>query len=334
MSKDGLLLLITHHLHYHFTLAPAVELAQENSLPATEKEFAVGEGDGDAWAYERGLYVRVGVLFGVSEAHAVLGQECAKGMEHVARNVGVCVLVDCEARGRVSNVESADAVARARLAQAAAHLVTELDQLLALARAHPESVRAHVRILQQSGWPSTAPVRSGALLPELEVGGDELQRDDFAVGLGARVRRGAVGDDGGAFKFARAAGQHAAGLRRVGGDLDGLEAAAREVQHAFAVADGEDEPPGATLDAHEHARQARLARERLAQRIVDGGREGVGNHLVLRTGRLRRRLPVLSVHVNAFAQDEARAVPALLVRLALGPVALGLLLHRLDGAEY
>src|SRR2546421_13111943 len=138
--------LITHHLHYHFALAPTVELTQEDALPATEEELAVGEGDGDAGADERGLDVRVGVLFRMAEAHAVLRQERAQGVEHVAGNVGVCVLVDREARGRVSNVERADALSRARLAQTAAHLVRELDQLLALARAHPESVRAHTKI--------------------------------------------------------------------------------------------------------------------------------------------------------------------------------------------
>src|SRR5438067_2955310 len=116
-----------YYHHYHFPLAPAVELAEEDSLPATEQQLAVGEGDGDARADERGLDVRVGVLLAVAEAHAVLRDERAQGVEHVARNVRVGVLVDRQARGRVAHVEVADAFARAGLAQASAHLVGELD---------------------------------------------------------------------------------------------------------------------------------------------------------------------------------------------------------------
>src|SRR5205085_3234290 len=120
--------------------------------------------------------------------------------------------------------------------------------------------------------PFNAQALSGPLLPELEVGGDEFEGDDFAVGLGARVRGGAVGDDSRALKFARAAGQLVAGLARVGGYLYTLEAAAREAQQSSAVADDEDESFGATLDAREDDRQARLARDGLSQRVVDGGR--------------------------------------------------------------
>src|SRR5438067_5389005 len=116
-----------YYHHYHFPLAPAVELAEEDSLPATEQQLAVVEGDGDARARERSLDVCVGVLLAVAEAHAVLRDERAKRVEHVGGHVRVGVLVDGEAGGRVAHVEVADAFARARLAEAAAYVVRELD---------------------------------------------------------------------------------------------------------------------------------------------------------------------------------------------------------------
>jgi hypothetical protein len=102
----------------------------------------------------------------VAEARAVLGDEGAQVVEDVARHFGVGVLVDGEARRRVADEECQDALARARLAQAAAHLVSELDHLLALSGAHFDHFHKIILVLKpgraerhprkaltcQSGW--------------------------------------------------------------------------------------------------------------------------------------------------------------------------------------
>ncbi len=129
----GVSLRVGHNRHYYLSLAPAIELAEENSLPAAEQELAVAEGDGDAWADEGGFDVRVGVFFAVAEAHAVLGDERAQVLEHVARHVGVGVLVDGETGGGVLREEDADACACAGLGEPRLHVGGELDQLFALA---------------------------------------------------------------------------------------------------------------------------------------------------------------------------------------------------------
>ncbi len=66
------------------------------------------------------------------------------------------------------------------------------------------------------------------LLLQLEVGWDEFERGERAVGLGAGVRGGAEGYDDEALALERAAGQLADRLLRVGRDANVVEALGRE----------------------------------------------------------------------------------------------------------
>src|SRR5215207_9781535 len=103
----------------------------------------------------------------------------------------------------------------------------------------------------------------------MEVGRDELQRDEGAVGFGARVRRGAVGDDRRRLGLARAAGELALGLLVEVDEVQAVEARGREAQRPFArLEDEEQQALRAAFDAREHRADTCLARLRLAQRVA------------------------------------------------------------------
>src|SRR5215207_8020215 len=135
----------------------------------------------------------------------------------------------------------------------------------------------------------SAPSTLTPSLPELEVGGDEFQREEGAVCFGARVRRGAVGDDGRRLRLARAAGEPAVGVLVEVEEVQAAEARGREAQRTLARLEDEDQTLPAALDACEHRAHARLALLRLAQRLVDGLRQRLCHHLLFRLARPPRR---------------------------------------------
>src|SRR6476646_9376944 len=82
----------------------------------------------------------VGVFFAVMKAHAVLGNEGAQGVKHVARHIGIGVFVDSESGGGVLREKQDDALTHAGLLQLFSNQVSELNQLLTLARLHVQNV--------------------------------------------------------------------------------------------------------------------------------------------------------------------------------------------------
>ena len=68
---------IAYQFHDDLALAGAVELAEEDALPAAQEESAVMEWDGRARADERSLDVRVRVLLAVAKIHPMLRNQCA-----------------------------------------------------------------------------------------------------------------------------------------------------------------------------------------------------------------------------------------------------------------
>ena len=100
--------------HDHLALAATVKLAEKNTLPATEQQLAVFERYGYGWSSQARLDVRVGILFAVAKAHAVLRNQRAQRVQHVARHVGIGVFVDRETGGGVLDVEDDDAFLNAR----------------------------------------------------------------------------------------------------------------------------------------------------------------------------------------------------------------------------
>ena len=57
--------------------------------------------------------MRVGVFLAVTETHSMLRDQSSERVEHIARDVGIGVLVDRETGGRVLNVQHNHAFALA-----------------------------------------------------------------------------------------------------------------------------------------------------------------------------------------------------------------------------
>ena len=93
--------------------AGAVELAEEDALPAAEGEAGVFDKDGGAGADQRSFDVGVGVAFGVTIARVARHKAVESGFD-IAGDVGVVSFVDGDARGGVRDVEMADAGGDAR----------------------------------------------------------------------------------------------------------------------------------------------------------------------------------------------------------------------------
>src|SRR5207244_3661823 len=79
--------------HDDLAFPATIKLAKKDSLPATKQEFSIRERNGHSWPNEAGLDVGVGILFAVAKAHAVLRDQSAQCMKHVARHVRIGVLV-------------------------------------------------------------------------------------------------------------------------------------------------------------------------------------------------------------------------------------------------
>src|ERR1700722_15821387 len=85
----------------------AVELSEEDDLPAAGSEPAFLDEYCFGRAYERGLAVRVGISFCVLEEGAI-GDEAIEGAFHVAGDIRVVAFIDDHACGGVRHVEMAE----------------------------------------------------------------------------------------------------------------------------------------------------------------------------------------------------------------------------------
>src|SRR5712691_7479371 len=117
--------------HVDLARARPVELAEEDALPAAEREPAVLERDEHLRAHERGADVRRRVrpvrILDVLPAPAVLDDLLERGLE-VAGDGGVGVLVDRHARSRVRDVDQRGRGA-VRLAERVLDRLRDVDQL-------------------------------------------------------------------------------------------------------------------------------------------------------------------------------------------------------------
>ena len=57
--------------------------------------------------------MRVGIFFAMTKAHAVLRNQGAERVQHVARHIGIGILVHRQTSRRVLHIEHDDALARA-----------------------------------------------------------------------------------------------------------------------------------------------------------------------------------------------------------------------------
>jgi hypothetical protein len=141
---DGLLAwfsgegLVNHH--HDFSLAAAVELAEKDSLPATEQQLAIFEWNCDAGTDQTGLNVGVGIFFAVAKVHSVLRNQGAKSVKHVARDIRISILVDRQTGCGVLTEKHDHAVLRPGFLQLLLDLFSEFDEFFALMRADFERV--------------------------------------------------------------------------------------------------------------------------------------------------------------------------------------------------
>src|SRR5437879_13450924 len=96
-------------LQPHVPLTRAVEIRQENPLPATELKPAFAYRDGLRGADQRRLDVGGGVALGVPVA-VLPGHQVIQGAEEICQDVRICVLVDEYAGGGVGHVDVAETV--------------------------------------------------------------------------------------------------------------------------------------------------------------------------------------------------------------------------------
>ena len=86
--------------HNHFPLAPTVKFAEKNSLPAAEQKLAIFERNCDTGTNYARFDVCVGVFFAMAKVHAVLRNQSAEGVQHVARHIWIGILVNGQASRR------------------------------------------------------------------------------------------------------------------------------------------------------------------------------------------------------------------------------------------
>ena len=101
------------HQHDHFAFASTVEFAEKNSLPASEQQFSITERYGNTGTDEAGFDMSVGVFFAMMKTHPVLRNQSSERVQHVARHVGIGILVHCQTGGRMLDIKDHNALARA-----------------------------------------------------------------------------------------------------------------------------------------------------------------------------------------------------------------------------
>jgi hypothetical protein len=112
-------------------LTRAVELRKVDALPCAKREPPFFDGKGCRLANNRRFDVRGRVALRVAVIGVVLGDDAVEPGQHVARDVGIGVLVDDDAGGRVGNVDMADTVARTEAVQGVVDSAGDVDELCA-----------------------------------------------------------------------------------------------------------------------------------------------------------------------------------------------------------
>jgi hypothetical protein len=130
------------------TLARAIELAQKNALPGTERELPVLDKNGLAGAGEDGLHVRIGVAFRVAVGPLV-GNQSIENAFDIAGHVRIGVFVDGDARGSVRHEDVAESATHAGIADCVFDFPRDIDKLRALVGFDAKGVHAKHKL---TGW--------------------------------------------------------------------------------------------------------------------------------------------------------------------------------------
>lgn len=78
-----------------------VKLAKKNSLPSAKAELSILKWNGHTRADERRFDMCVGIMFEVSEVWFKLRYQAIEKAEHIGLHIGVGILIDRQAAGRV-----------------------------------------------------------------------------------------------------------------------------------------------------------------------------------------------------------------------------------------
>src|SRR5713226_6481311 len=125
-SRSGVLCSHRGDRHAHPAFAWAVEVGQENSLPASELQPVGAHRDGLRCPDQAGLDVGGGVAFGVPVAPFPGHQPLQRG-EQVVQDIRVRILIDEDARGGMRDVDGAHAVADAGFRHQPLHQLRDID---------------------------------------------------------------------------------------------------------------------------------------------------------------------------------------------------------------
>lgn len=145
------------------SLARAVELAQIDPLPGSEKQFPAGERNGQARSHQRRLEMRVRVMLEMPESLVELRDRVFQEHQDIVSDIGVGVLVDRQTARRVLREKNDDTFARFR--DKPCDRWSDLEKFLA--RSGPDGDRFHTAIVQRSrrrqkcGRPENVRFRSG-----------------------------------------------------------------------------------------------------------------------------------------------------------------------------
>jgi hypothetical protein len=120
----------------------AVEFSEKDGLPATQGKAAFLDEDGFGGADEGGLDVRIGIAFGVFILAGARDEPVESGFD-VAGHGGIIAFVDEDACGGVRDVEIADAICYAGIADDPFDFLCNVLQFGAARRADGEAMRFH-----------------------------------------------------------------------------------------------------------------------------------------------------------------------------------------------
>src|SRR6266849_4433748 len=128
---------VADHSYGRATIAWSVEFREVNALPRAEHELAVAYRERDVASHEHRFDVRGRISLGVAEL-LVPWNDLVEEIEQIALHLGVGVLVDEHAGGRVGDGDGADAVSDLRTGDRGAHASRDVDRRLARLRLDPE----------------------------------------------------------------------------------------------------------------------------------------------------------------------------------------------------
>src|SRR6266446_861775 len=92
----------------------------------------------------------------MAKAHTVLWYQSAKGVQHVARHVRICVLVYCQSSSSVLHIQNDHAFLFAGGCQLFLHFIRELNQLFTLARFNLKQMHGEI-VAEEARTPRNLP---------------------------------------------------------------------------------------------------------------------------------------------------------------------------------